>query len=166
MKSSVALYPESISTHVHAGLAARYTARMDSKAIRLANLARLVSDFGGLQAVANLVGTSYDTLWQAQAGIKLPSGKTRGIGDNMARRLEQACKKPIGWMDWDHNSPQGMSPTAIAIGKIYDSLPPEERARQRRIWEAATGYAIPDEEVENRIPATKPKESQKRRNED
>lgn len=130
---------------------------MDVKALRHRNLERLVAEFGSLQAVANLVGTSYDTLWQIQSGTKLPSGKARGVGDEMARRLEAACSKPLGWMDWDHDSPQGLSRTAIAIAKIYDSLPPEEQLRQRKIWEAATGRAIPDDEVESKMPVTKPR---------
>lgn len=128
---------------------------MDVKALRIINLGRLEREFGGLQAVANLVGTSYDTLWQTKAGIRLPSGKTRGIGDEMARRLETACNKPLGWMDWDHDTPQGLSPTALAIAKMYDSLPPDEQVRQRKIWEAATGHAIQDDEVEAKMPVTK-----------
>lgn len=32
------------------------------------------------------------------------TGKPRDIGDQLARRLEVALKKPLGWMDQDHSA--------------------------------------------------------------
>lgn len=127
---------------------------MDIAEIRLANLLRLIDEFGSLQQLATHADTSYDNLWQIVRGITLPSGKPRGVGNRLARKLEERCEKPVGWMDWDH-SQANVSQTARFVAEKFDSLPAEKRRLLRDMFAAITGFAVPDGEVEDKMPVTK-----------
>ena len=127
---------------------------MNAFELRLKNLEVLVKEFGGLQQVADRGGTSYDNLWQIVRGIKLPSGKPRGIGNSLARKLEDGCGKLPGWMDWDNSQPH-IDAQSRAVAAYLAQLPREDRARIVKIIEAATGFAIPDDQVEQAMPITK-----------
>ena len=37
-------------------------------------------------------------------------GRSRQIGERLARQFEQLCRKPVGWMDLPHPMPLGASP--------------------------------------------------------
>jgi hypothetical protein len=39
-------------------------------------------------------------------------GRSRQIGERLARQFEQLCKKPSGWMDQPHGSSATLAPTA------------------------------------------------------
>lgn len=80
----------------------RYGQAMDARSTRIANLRALVKELG-IDAVAAAAQTSNKTLAQVLAGTPLPSGKPRGVGHNLARRLEAACHKPHGWLDTPHD---------------------------------------------------------------
>jgi len=77
---------------------------MDNKQIRLANLAILKGEFGTFTKIAALSKAAESNLSQIHTGVLLPSGKPRGIGDALARKLESGCRKPHGWMDEVHRS--------------------------------------------------------------
>lgn len=135
---------------------------MDVAQIRLTNLHRLIDEAGSLQQLADQAGTSYDNLWQIVSGTLLPSGKPRGVGNVLARRLEEGCGKPVGWMDWD-NSTRTASVTARFIAEKFDSLPADKKRLMREMFAAITGFAVPDDQVEDRMPITKTtKEGRKR----
>lgn len=70
--------------------------------IRLTNLRILVGEYLTIAAVAEASGTSEKYLSQILNASPLPSGKPRQVGNNLARRLEEGCLKPVGWMDTDH----------------------------------------------------------------
>lgn len=70
---------------------------MENKAIRKRNLNTLIADFGTVGALAEAAGTDPNYLSQ----LRGPKAK-RGVGDKLARDLERAAKKPLGWMDHDH----------------------------------------------------------------
>jgi hypothetical protein len=71
--------------------------------IRLDNLNALVREAGSLIAVADAAGTSSVYLSQIRSrAINQKTGKPREMGNKMARRLEEATGKPVGWMDEDH----------------------------------------------------------------
>lgn len=127
---------------------------MNVSEIRLHNLRRLIEELGGLQQVADKAGTTYDNLWQIHRGTKLPSGKPRGIGNALARQLETGCGKLPGWMDWDNSQPH-LDAQSRAVAVYLSQLQPEERSRLFRIIEAATGWAVPDHQVEEAMPITK-----------
>jgi plasmid maintenance system antidote protein VapI len=66
----------------------------------------------------------------------------RGVGDELAAKLESVMEKPPGWMDAADEVDQrraALSDEALAVGALFDSLEPEARARLRTIIDAATG---------------------------
>jgi hypothetical protein len=90
----------------------RYLPDMDARSTRTANLRRLVAELG-LENVAQKAETSAKTLQQILAGTPLPSGKPRGLGHNLARRIEANCGKPHGWLDIAHDAT--LFPEALAL---------------------------------------------------
>ena len=73
-----------------------------AKELRLENLRALVEEFKTADAVAQRAATAPMYLSQILNGAKSSTGKVRGIGDALARRLEQGCGKELGWMDKPH----------------------------------------------------------------
>jgi hypothetical protein len=74
-----------------------------SKELRLENLRALVAEFKTADAVAQRAGTAPMYLSQILNGAKSSTGKARGVGDALARRLEEGCGKEVGWMDKPHH---------------------------------------------------------------
>lgn len=74
-----------------------------SKELRLENLRALVLEFKTADAVAQRAATAPMYLSQILTGAKSSTGKPRGIGDALARRLEQGCGKEVGWLDKPHD---------------------------------------------------------------
>jgi hypothetical protein len=71
--------------------------------IRLENLELLIAAEGTLDAVAEKAGTSSVYLSQVRNGARdQKTGRPRQMGDQMARRLETAFDKALGWMDTPH----------------------------------------------------------------
>lgn len=136
---------------------------MRTKLNRIKHLKILVG-LHGYNEVAEKAGTSYDNIWQIVNGTLLPSGKPRGVGDDLTRRIEAAYaedakgkKRDPGWMD---NDPT-WSPRAVKIVDMYSRLSPAEQERLGPVIEAVIGPHVSDEEVEERMPITAP-EKQKR----
>ncbi len=68
--------------------------------IRYQNLRTLLDEAGGNQAeLARRAGTNAAYINQILNKSQLPSGKVRSVGERLARMLEQAFKKPDGWLD-------------------------------------------------------------------
>ena len=67
---------------------------MNIKQIRYANARRLVSLSGGITAFANKIDKS-----QSQASQIAGENPIKGIGDKVAKQIEQAFDLPVGWMD-------------------------------------------------------------------
>lgn len=67
---------------------------MDINDIRVQKMRMLVEEFGGRKAFSEKTGIAYTQLNNY-------IGKTRfkNIGSNIARRVEETCGKPHGWMD-------------------------------------------------------------------
>lgn len=145
--------------HVPETIAFRYTCRMGTKQNRIRNLRSLLDEFGGdLTKLSEKAGTSYDNLWQILNGTLLPSGKPRGIGDELAARLEEAGEKPSGWMDRNHE----LSDEAMAIAELFSRLPKKRQQELAPIIRAAIGPHVSDGEVEEKMPVTKPVTIRKR----
>jgi len=71
--------------------------------IRLENLRALVREVGSQEKVAEQAGSSAVYLSQLMnKATDVKTGKTRQIGDDMARKLESGCSKEIGWLDNVH----------------------------------------------------------------
>lgn len=109
---------------------------------RRSNLEALVKEFGGASALALHIGTPKTHISALLAG-------SRGIGDQLAAKLERKCEKPAGWMDEQHeeevlkhprgafiiagpdDSAVGVSPSKEDIQLLADlyELLPEDRER-------------------------------------
>ena len=74
-----------------------------SKELRLENLRHLVAEFKTIEAVAQRAGTAPVYLSQILNGVKSSTGTARGVGDSLARKLENGCDKEVGWMDRPHS---------------------------------------------------------------
>jgi len=72
------------------------------KQVRLINLEVLVAEAGSASALARLTNTNESYISQIRNQLTTPKGTPRGVGDELAARLEQGMGKPIGWMDEPH----------------------------------------------------------------
>ncbi|MEN6081600.1 hypothetical protein [Chromobacterium piscinae] len=82
--------------------------------IRRANLARLLEPRGSAARIAEKVGSSASYL----STLKTPDKKnpnSRRMGDDMARRIEEAEGLEYGWMDRSHDSEQVPAPEQVVI---------------------------------------------------
>lgn len=77
---------------------------MTRETIRLANLRKIVKQFRTYSELAEACGTNEKYISQIMTGTLLPSGKRRGIGNGLAKKLEEAARKEPGWMDVDHDN--------------------------------------------------------------
>lgn len=81
---------------------------MDNKALRRLNLRLLRIEVGGTWSeLSRITGVNQAYLTQVDRCSPRPDGSPTEMGDDVARRLERGMKKPGGWMDHDHSSPNG-----------------------------------------------------------
>lgn len=90
--------------------------KVDAKTNRRNNLRALVEQLGGQVELAKAVGT--DAAYLSQI---LGDWKGRGLGPKLARRIEVALSKPMGWLDQAHD--QRPVPTEVSVHGI--SVSPE-----------------------------------------
>jgi SOS-response transcriptional repressor LexA len=74
--------------------------------VRLHNLELLIAEAGSAAALARLAQTSDSYLSQIRRQFTTRKGTPRGVGDELAQKLEQAMSKPYGWMDEPHAPPK------------------------------------------------------------
>ena len=68
--------------------------------IRHAKLLQLIDEAGSVKAVAERLGVSSAQISQLKTrSIHTLSGRARVMGDELARKIEEAFEKPVGWMD-------------------------------------------------------------------
>lgn len=104
---------------------------MENKEIRRINLKTLVDEAGSIVnfAVKADIPEAYisQILNQSPAGAK----KTpRGMGNATARKIEQRCGKPFGWMDNLHDELGGeyvyiKNPLLLRLLRVAEKAPPE-----------------------------------------
>ncbi len=70
--------------------------------VRLNNLEILIAEAGSATKVAQLAGTSESYLSQVRRKMLTQSGSPRGLGNELAEKLEKGLGKPAGWMDEPH----------------------------------------------------------------
>jgi SOS-response transcriptional repressor LexA len=87
---------------------------------RRASLELLIEEAGGQTNLAAIAGTPKSHLSAIKAG-------RRGVGDDLAAKLESAMDKPPGWMDRDHDSEPGLTNvkqhTANEVSPSYGGPP-------------------------------------------
>jgi SOS-response transcriptional repressor LexA len=72
--------------------------------IRLNNLELLIAEAGSAVKLARRVGTNSSYLSQVRRRMPTQRGTPRGIGDDLAGKLEQGMGKSAGWMDEPHRA--------------------------------------------------------------
>lgn len=72
--------------------------------IRYNNLITLIDEHDSIATLAKKAGTAASYISEIKNKTKTPKGKTRGVGDVLAYKLEIATGKPKGWMDITHNA--------------------------------------------------------------
>lgn len=117
---------------------------MNNKDIRCQNLELLEKEYVTLAALAEHVDIS--PAYLSQIKNKAPSGKDktpRGMGDKTARKLEDRCGKPSGWMDNLHDDSGGeyvyiTSPHILRLLRVAEKAPPEVVAEHTRGIDSTT----------------------------
>lgn len=92
--------------------------------IRRLNLELLIDELGSSDAVAG-AGTT-DPVYISQLRHAAPdskTGKTRQIGDVLARKLEAGCGKERGWMDHEHDPLTYRQQRALEMLRVMERMP-------------------------------------------
>lgn len=88
------------------------------KVIRVERLEALIKEYGGVERVARLARQNASYLSQCRSGH-------RGMGDRVARSIEENIGLPSGWMDSsDAGSPADYVPTELLL---FRKLTPDQR---------------------------------------
>jgi len=96
--------------------------------MRRDNLSRLVNQAGGIESLAEQYGCTDAAIKTWLKGYKdSKSGTRRGIGDTVARKLEELMGKDCGWMDHDHDNPSSLDDTQKMLVKAFPLLHEETR---------------------------------------
>lgn len=74
--------------------------------VRIRNLERLIAEAGSAAKLARIVGTNSSYLSQVRHQMPTKKGTPRGVGDDLAEKLERGMGKPAGWMDEPHEDSQ------------------------------------------------------------
>lgn len=72
---------------------------MDSKSIRYQNTRLLVDSVGGISSFAERINKG-----QSQTSQFAGTNPIKGIGNKVAREIEEAFDKPYGWLDIQHKT--------------------------------------------------------------
>jgi SOS-response transcriptional repressor LexA len=114
--------------------------------IRLKNLELLIGEAGSAAKLADLVGTNSSYISQVRRQMTTKKGTPRGIGDDLAGKLEHGMGKHEGWMDEPHQAEWGQSDIAgkessAHLGPDIQSLHPVISWKQVGEWmEIAESY--------------------------
>ncbi len=104
--------------------------------IRYNNLLMLIEENGGQNGgqteVARRSGTSPTYLSQIVIRFTKASGQVAIVGSKLARKLEQGCDKPVGWMDVAHDG------TDEREGQLLDIYRQLSDAARADLFEKAT----------------------------
>ena len=118
--------------------------------VRLQNLELLITEAGSAAKLARIAGTNSSYLSQVRNQMPTKKGTPRGVGDDLAEKLEHGMRKPHGWMDESHESDKVQPVTSKEInahgGPGIRSLHPLISWVQAGEWtEISEGYVPPYE---------------------
>ncbi|MEW5756429.1 MAG: S24 family peptidase [Pseudomonadota bacterium] len=74
--------------------------------VRVRNLELLIAEAGSAAKLARIAGTNSSYLSQVRNQMPTKKGTPRGVGDDLAEKLERGMGKPAGWMDEPHEDSQ------------------------------------------------------------
>lgn len=114
--------------------------------IRYDNLKWLVKEAGGLSGLIEKSNGRLNrpTLYQVLERVKTASGTVKNIGDDLARRIEEALKLERGWMDNPTSNQAPAISKTLSLSEIVELLTLYTQCdgdRQRDIMNAAHGAA-------------------------
>jgi len=89
-----------------------------------------------------------------QAAIGNIENGNRSGSRNIAKLAKALSVNPYH-LETGEGPETSWSPDAMEIAALFDSAPPEERQRLKRVFKAALGPAVPDDEVEAKMPITR-----------
>lgn len=102
-----------------------YLSGMTILSIRLENARQLALQVGGQQRFADRLNMS-----RQQASHIIGKTPHKGIGHQLARRIEEVFSTPVGWLDLDHNTPALVTEDTVdipllstAVATATDALP-------------------------------------------
>lgn len=116
---------------------------MENKEIRRANMLMLAEELGSLRVLADKTGTDAKYLSQVKNRWRRPGGQPTGMGDDVARRIEDALQKPRGWMDAPQKKGAKGAESAMLSTKeemlllLFRGLTPEQQREQIKYLHAA-----------------------------
>jgi len=119
---------------------------------RLQNLELLIAEAGSAAKLARIVGTNSSYISQVRHQMPTKKGTPRGLGDDLAGKLERGMEKPEGWMDEPHEDRQEQPVACKEVnahgGPVVRSLHPLISWVQAGEWtEISEGY-VPQYESE------------------
>lgn len=91
--------------------------------VRLQNLELLIAEAGSAAKLARIAGTNSSYLSQVRNQMPTKKGTPRGMGDDLAEKLERGMRKPLGWMDEVHDTAVIQEPNADAGPDIRSVRP-------------------------------------------
>jgi len=94
---------------------------------RLQNLELLIAEAGSAVKLARIVGTNSSYISQVRHQMPTKKGTPRGLGDDLAGKLERGMAKPEGWMDEAHEDSQEQ-PVACACSEMNAHNGPDVRS--------------------------------------
>jgi hypothetical protein len=59
-------------------------------------------------------------------------GRSRQIGERLARQFEQLCHKPVGWMDQPHDAPTAAGPATVGAAALPAAAPSQPQDDDER----------------------------------
>ncbi|OUY07024.1 hypothetical protein [Acinetobacter populi] len=102
---------------------------MDSKSIRYQNTRLLVDSVGGVSNFADKIGKG-----QSQTSQFAGTNPIKGIGNKVAREIEDAFEKPYGWLDILHTDVNELSANFnSSLSNIQDEVTNENKEFLRLI---------------------------------
>lgn len=110
---------------------------MNQEQIQLDNLRILIAEKGTIAAVADAAKTAPAYLSQINTGTLLPSGKPRVVGKELARKLEEGCGKPEGWMNQRHT----VDKRKQLLDECYEKLSDQQKDQLLQIGNTFTQSA-------------------------
>ena len=118
--------------------------------VRLENLELLIAEAGSAVKLARIAGTNSSYLSQVRNQMPTKKGTPRGVGDDLAEKLERGMGKPHGWMDESQENGKEQPVTSEEMnahnGPDIRSLHPLISWVQAGEWtEISEGYVPPYE---------------------
>jgi hypothetical protein len=111
--------------------------------IRLAMLRERYGTLSELNARLGLLRRD-STLSQILNSSRSSAGKTKIMGSDLARRIEETLELEVGWMDTDpayDNAAQRLSQEAMQLAREFDRRSEPERQAMLTLWRTLTEVA-------------------------